>query len=453
MPNQTLHEPTYRRNLGDGLVVRWSTAADAAGLQRLYSHVFRDSAESPLNTNVLAYVEDCLSGRHPLLGPGDFALVEDTRKGMIVSSTNLLAQTWEYEGIAFGVGRPEIVATEPEYRNRGLVRAIFDLIHARSQAQGHLAQAITGIPYYYRQFGYEFALDLGGNRTVFFAAIPKLKDGESQAYQLRDATLDDIPQLMELYDRERARGPISARIGDHSWRWTIQGQNEASGESWRTLAIVEPSGRTVGSLMSKRRRWGNRLGLLGFALAPGISYAAVLPSVLRALQAYATNLPAYNKPDPPPADRLFFVLEAAHPAYDALGSIGATYEPPYAWYVRVPDLPAFIRHIAPALERRLAVSPVAGHTGELKLDFYRDGLRLRFEQGRLIEAEPWRAQVWGPKASAGFPPLVFLQLLFGRRSLADLRYAYPDVWTEEDADAVVLDSLFPARPSWVLPLD
>jgi hypothetical protein len=179
---------------------------------------------------------------------------------------------------------------------------------------------------------------------------------------------------------------------------------------------------------------------------------AVLPSVLRELQAYAERTPAY-KADSPPADRLLLGLEGAHPAYDALGSLAATYDPPYAWYVRVPDLPGFIRQIAPALERRLAGSPAAGHTGELKIDFYRGGLRLRFESGRLAEAEDWRAQVWGPKRDAGFPPLVFLQLLFGRRSLADLRYAHPDAWTEDDAGAALLEALFPARPSWVLPLE
>ena len=64
-----------------------------------------------------------------------------------------------------------------------------------------------------------------------------------------------------------------------------------------------------------------------------------------------------------------------------------------------------------------------------------------------------RAERWGPKAQAGFPPLVFLQLLFGRRSFADLRYAYPDVWAEDNAGAVLLETLFPARSSWVLPLD
>jgi hypothetical protein len=35
---------------------------------------------------------------------------------------NLISQIWAYEGIPFGVGRPELVGTLPEYRNRGLVR-------------------------------------------------------------------------------------------------------------------------------------------------------------------------------------------------------------------------------------------------------------------------------------------------------------------------------------------
>ena len=444
---------TYRRDLGDGLVLRWSTAADVDELGRLYSHVFRENADAPFNTYTALWTRDMMSGRHPLIGPGDFALVEDTRQRMIVSATCLMAQTWEYEGIAFEVGRPEIVATEPDYRNRGLVRAIFDLIHARSAAMGHMAQGITGISFYYRQFGYEYALDLGGNRRVYFAAIPKLKPGEPEPYSLRDATPDDIPLVLALYDRERARGPISTRTDARFWRWVLEGQNPEAGEGWSVKLIVNAEGRAIGYVLPKRYRWGDQLAVFGLAVESGVSLVAALPSVLRALQTYAESIPAY-KADAPPPNRLTFALEAAHPVYDALGpTLAATYESPYAWYVRVADLPGFIRHIAPALERRLADSVLAGHTGELKLNFYRGGLRLAFENGRLTAAEDWRAQVWGPKAQAGFPPLVFLQLLFGRRSLADLRYAFPDVGAKEDVDAALLEALFPAQPSWVLPLE
>jgi hypothetical protein len=452
MSKRTINEASYRRNLGDNLVLRWSTAADAEGLGQLYSHVFRENAEAPLNIRSIAWTHDLIGGRHPLIGSGDFALVEDTRQNTIVSATCLMAQTWEYEGIAFPVGRPEIVATAPDYRNRGLVRSIFELIHARSAAQGHMAQGITGIGYYYRQFGYEYAIDLGGNRAVFFAAIPKLKDGAAEPFRLRDATMDDLPLVMRLYDRERARGPVSTRVDADYWRWVMAGQNPESGEGWIAKLIESAQGHTVGYVLHRRLRWDSKLAITALAVEPDVSLVAVMPSLLRSLQAIAEGLPAW-KADAPPADRLLFGFEAAHPAYDALGDLGATYDPPYAWYVRVPDLPGFIRQIAPALERRLAGSPAAGHTGELKLTFYRGGLRLAFERGRLTAAEDWRAQVWGPKAEAGFPPLVFLQLLFGHRSFADLRYAYPDVWAENQAGTVLLETLFPARSSWVLPLD
>ena len=55
-------------------------------------------------------------------------------------------------------------------------------------------------------------------------------------------------------------------------------------------------------------------------------------------------------------------------------------------------------------------------------------------------------------AMAGFPPLVFLQLLFGHRSLRELRHAFPDVWANETGRAL-LEALFPSRLAWVLPLD
>ena len=89
--------------------------------------------------------------------------------GQIVSALCLIPQTWTYDRIVFGVGRPELVATDPRYRRRGLVRAQMDVVHEWSRERGHLVQAITGIPWYYRQFGYEMALALAGGRAGFAA--------------------------------------------------------------------------------------------------------------------------------------------------------------------------------------------------------------------------------------------------------------------------------------------
>jgi hypothetical protein len=128
-----------------------------------------------------------------------------------------------------------------------------------------------------------------------------------------------------------------------------------------------------------------------------------------------------------------------------------TKENPYAWYVRVADVPKFIQLLAPVLERRLATSVVAGYSGELRFDFYRGGLRMVFERGTLRTVEDWRRPTWNANEDGGFPPLVFLQLLFGYRSLDALRSAFPDVWVNDTVELLV-NTLFPYKPSRVLPL-
>lgn len=126
---------------------------------------------------------------------------------------------------------------------------------------------------------------------------------------------------------------------------------------------------------------------------------------------------------------------------------GPRQDPPYAWYVRVPDLPSVLRRIAPVLERRLADSAVAGYEGDLLLDFYRTAVRLTFTEGRLTAVRddgPAARQDRTPRA--GFPQLVFLRALFGHASLDELRTAHPDVGTDGAAGPLV-NALFPKRPS------
>src|SRR5215472_14245080 len=153
------YDLSVTRDLGDGLLLRWSSSEDTEEVAYLTSTVFRDSEDEPPNTNLGNMMREFMSGEHPLMEPQDFVVVEDTRRAehRIVACTCYWSQVWEYEGIRIGLGRPEIVATDASYRNRGLVRALFEEVHARSEAQGDLAQGITGISYFYRQFGYEYA--------------------------------------------------------------------------------------------------------------------------------------------------------------------------------------------------------------------------------------------------------------------------------------------------------
>lgn len=446
-------QPNYRRDLGNGLVVRWATAADTEEIVYLVSMVFRDGPDEPPNAPLAALMREMMNGSFPPTGLSDMAVVEDTRRRehRLVCCTSLWRLAWDYEGIPFDVGRPEIVATDPEYRNRGLVRAVFELVHARSEAEGHLAQGITGIPYFYRQFGYEYALDLDVRRLAYFALIPKASEEKPEPFSLRDATAADIPLIQSLYDQNRAIYPVSTRIPEQWWRYQIGLQHRLKNDDfWNIQIIVDEHGTAQGYVIIPELRWRQSMNVYDLAVAPGVNLQAAIPPLLRALRIQAERLTSVSNAGP--VERIAFQMGVKHSAYAILGKELAI-EPaiPYAWYVRVPDLPRFLRHIAPALERRLANSPLAGYNGTLKLNFYRGGLQMVFEKGRLISVEPWQAPLWGEEGDAQFPPLVFLQLLFGRRSLEELQYAYPDV-SAENAVELLLKTLFPASPSWVVPM-
>ena len=138
------------RHCGDGLLCRWGRADDLEELAAFNMRIHSDDPQQP-ETFLQDWTQDLMSGTHPTTGPSDFTVVVDEKAhGRIVSSMNLISQTWAVDDISFGVGRPELVGTDPAYRRRGLVRLQFAAIHAKSAARGELMQIITGIPWYYR---------------------------------------------------------------------------------------------------------------------------------------------------------------------------------------------------------------------------------------------------------------------------------------------------------------
>jgi hypothetical protein len=207
-----------------------------------------------------------------------------------------------------------------------------------------------------------------------------------------------------------------------------------------------------GYILVATRRWGRALTVSELGFAPNQDLSRLLPALLRRLRDLGLQAPAV-RPDIPACSEINFNLGRSHPIYELLGdALAPRIEAPYNWYVRIPDVPAFLRHIAPALEARLAQSLLARFTGSLKIDLYRDQLELHFDHGKLIKIEPWQPSLYDDDSAAlGCPPLTFLQLLLGYRGLDDLRAIYPDVRARDD-QRLLINTLFPRLPSYVDPL-
>lgn len=448
-----MHEQHYHADLGDGYTLRWAIPSDKDSLLDLYGYVFREETNGSHNTYLMAYTDDLFSGRHPFGSSDDFAVVADA-ENRIVATTVLMRMPLEYAGVAIPSGRPEMVASHPDVRNRGYIRKIFQLIHAKSTARGDLMQGISGIPYYYRQFGYEYALSLGGAHIVPVQSIPKLGENQSEPFVVRRAQHSDTMQLLILYERERSRLHnqlpmlVTSRIDASYLRYTM---SDVTGhEPWLPYVICRPDGEVVGSLWSNRVRGVSSIGVFALSTEPHIQLADVYPSLCREMMRIAGTIHIWDNKTGIP-EHIQFGLGVDHPMYRIIEQGMHKSNRPYAWYIRVGDTAKLIQHIVAPLERRLSQSAMAGYNGELTFDFYRSGLQLTFHKGK-INATTLPANDGSRKGNAGYPPHLFLQQLFGLHSLQELKASHPDVYSSAESE-VLLNILFPKQSSWLAPLD
>jgi len=434
------------RDLGDGLILRHATPEDTQAVVQFNREIH---GENEWDTRGLDdWTRDLLSGESPYMTADDFTIVEDAKTGEIVSSCCLISQTWTYEGIPFKVGRPELVGTKKDYRRRGLVRVQLEVMHDWSMERGELAQAITGIPFYYRQFGYAMALNLSGGHFGYEMHVPELKEDEKEPYPLRPAKKKDIPFLMERYEQGCTRSLISAVWDKSLWEYELKGKRQYNINRREIYIIEDLSGQPVGFIGIPPIKWGHTSSLTLYEITEDVSWTDVTPSVLRFLWQKGVEK---AKEQDTTQKIVGFWLGESHPAYTITADQLPRVSKPYAYYMRVPDLAAFLSNIQPVLEDRLAHSAFANYSGELKLSFYKDGLLVKFDKGKITEIQNLTFEEL-EKPQAEFPPYTFLHLVFGHRTVRELREIHIDCMVKDKVTANLIDALFPKQASEVWPI-
>ncbi|MCA9997623.1 MAG: GNAT family N-acetyltransferase [Anaerolineales bacterium] len=427
--------------LEDGLVLRWATEADA---EAIAAFNIQQHSNDPVNEPELwlgDWVRALMLGEHPTTRASDFTVVVDG-DGQVVSSACLIGNRGMVEGIEVGCGQPELIATDPAYRRRGLVRRQMEALHAKSAARGDLMQAITGIPWYYRQFGYEMTLELHGSRPFFLTPQPA-NQGQEETYRLRTAVSDDLPTIHALYEIECQRGVVAAARSLDFWQYAAFVVRRDFPMAFNLRLVETQAGEVAGYVAVQQV--GEQFSVREIGVVAGHSLRDIGLCVVRALQQEAARL---NVAREKPIKQINFMLGSSHPLYAALDQQLGTGRPPYAWYVRVADVAAFLRHIAPVFTPRLAASVMAGYSGKLRLSFYRRHLEMVFERGQLRTVGAYTPDDYFD-CDAFFPEQTFLHLLLGHRSLAEVRHMWADCYTRKEETAVLLDALFPKRPSCI----
>jgi hypothetical protein len=431
-------------DLGEHRVLRLARPDDADSLVDFNTRIFDD--------RVRDWSRDLLCGGHPTVRPDDFTIVEDTRDGKIVSSMCLISHTWAYGGIPLRTGRFELVATDPAYRRLGLIRKQFDVTHARSAAKGELIQVITGVDWFYRQFGYEMGIQLWGSRFAGASDLRTLPDPREDVH-LRQAVADDHAFIRDTYEAA-IRGRLFAALrSPEEWQYEFTGRSFSNTRRREWLIIEGTDGRRCGYvqyLPCLASPSSPAFRIYQIELTAGASHLNLAGSILRALWLKGLAMVAAGHLTCQELQGLELALERDHPFFRALPSHLNREVRPSPWYVRIPDIVAFVRKVRPALEEHLVGTVAEGYSGELKLNFFRCGMVLNFNRGHITTVEHW-SPAGISDGDVRLPESAFVQLVCGWRRFSELGKSFPECWSAHEA-ALLMDHLFPPSHDkvWVL---
>ncbi len=411
----------WQAALGEGLVLR--TVRDERDVERYVAAI------EAVNGEVESRMADRLLHHHPGAEYDNFFLVEDQRTGDVVSMTCLLPWRCRYEDAVLDVAMLEMVGTRPAYRHRGLIRAQIERFQHRVGEHGYDLSIIQGIPYYYRQYGYAYALDHWAYDSLPAWRIPDRPGTPSSRYQLRQATVDDAATLTRLYQDSTADLQLYTLRDAAYWQFLLQRAGLA-------IRVVKDSdeGRVAGYLCSIERAEGRGITVPESQIA---GFEAGM-AVLRQLKTETTGEIRLGGPETQTLARIG-------------RSLGSTARPAYQWLLRISDVARFLSKIGPALERRVAASDCAGLTADLCVNLYRQAYVLHFQTGKLTQVERAGfvdASMGADGGDLNIPPDAFVRLVLGYRDLDQLREAWPDIVVKAESRRF-LDVLFPRMGSWV----
>lgn len=411
----------YREELPGGLALR--SVRDMQDVERLaaFNGVVHDQGVADMTRELIL--------NHPGTRPEHWLYVEDPRTREVVSSLCLIPWTLTYEGVSLQAGEMGIVGTREDHRHQGLIRAQA-VRHAELLREGgyHLSH-IQGIPYFYRQFGYEYALPLEGGWRLELDMVQDAPASPNYAYRL--ATPEDVGILGKLYRQAASNLAIHAERDEGIWHYLLgpSMRTEMATETW---LISGPDSKPVAYVRIPNGGFGE--GLIVNEASP--LDVRLSTDVLRQVKAWCVER---GKP------YIRLCLPETHTLVQAARYLGAHSLGYYAWQIRLVDIQRLLTRIGPVLERRIAESPIAGLSEDVCLNLYREAYTLAFREGRLTGV-----------ASIGFtghggiriPPHLLAPLLLGYRSREELAQTYHDVGVSPRWQPVV-DVLFPKQPSFL----
>lgn len=419
----------------DYKIRRAESKDDGKRLHDLFQEVFH-----PEEVGVLA---ETMFHHLPGMTKENWFIAEEKATGRVVSAFALIPWAWEMEGVPLKVAEMGIVGTLEAHRGKGLMRLLNKEFNQALADEGYDLAVIQGIPGFYHRFGFHYAVEMENHINLHLAALPGKP--ESPCFDFRRAGVEDIPFLMAKDEAYRGAYSIAVKRTEANW-WYLFSESlktEYGSEFW---VMTDPKGEASHYFRIALNGFGK--GLIVSEVSEGVDEGA------------AQEILSFCKGKALEGDKPYVRLNLHRES--TLGkiarSMGAPESLPYAWQVKVVDKEAFLKRMAPVLERRLADSLFPSYTGTLRLNLFDSGIDLAWQDGKLHHIGPATGE--DCDAMMSMTDDLFALLCLGHRSWQEIRHIRPDIFPDliyvdpavcpaSGRTARLVDALFPKRMSWV----
>jgi len=340
--------------------------------------------------------------------------------GRILSTAGVFPGQLHVGEVTVGAGAIEFVATQEDAEGRGLVRRLLEEIHKTAQSRNEMVQWIVGITYFYRKFGYEYALPVESTYTFSAGEAPLMPSGWSPGL-VSGAEVVDLAAAQTAFSRQADVSLTASRrmwdIYEMSPVYDLIVAHSSDGYGYGRVYPYEDD-RYLFDLIADST---NAVSALINAAGDGGAYDVTV----MAREAARQSLDLYSDPEP---------------SGDA-------------YFVRVADPVKLMEAMRPVFSSRLREWD-SNARGEALISLYESSIRFTYGQGQvgpMQRGAPEQAPIG--RGGSGIAPDRIVSLLLGPLGAAKLAELNPDVNLGEQED--LMNALFPPQTcdvhSWVMP--
>ena len=361
---------------------------------------------------------------HPEMNKEHFFVVK--QKNRAVAGLLLVPQVWKLGEVELKVAEMGCVGTDPEHRRKGIQWILNSEFDKYARETGFDLCALAGIPYFYRQFGYQYAVELNYSTELKVEELPD-KDVGIKVEKFEETHIDVTDEILrKTQERYLMRSVRTKGI------WRMQQTTGTYGGEPYESNIFTRGGRIVGYSRYVVDDEKKTINIRELGISENTSTEEIAATIRKqASEKCLTELKT----------GLSHIDEFSR----YLISRGAKTNIPYAWQVKIIDLPGFLSKIKPVLEHRMESSEYMRLSKDITFNFWKYAVKMKIEEGKIVSIE----KAFGEEDRIiGLNPYAFIKLALGYKSRMELEKMYPDFRAQGDLRGLI-DVMFPKQPSYI----